>query len=122
VRHESNWLELQAPAPAAPSSTSSPTTSTQSRVGRLDAASIRGRGDPGGGGGSPGGRAANSHKYGVTHCVPISPEEARRWLESKEAIGLGRGEPMVDEDGRLVEDHMGVMPVTGYDDAYDDAL
>jgi hypothetical protein len=29
-------------------------------------------------------------------------------------------EPAVDEDGRLVENHTGVMPVPGDHDAYDD--
>ena len=36
---------------------------------------------------------------GVTHRVPVTPEEARRWLKGKGAIGMGRGEPMVDDDG-----------------------
>ena len=42
---------------------------------------------------------------GVVHRVPIPPEQARRWLEGEEAIGFGRGEPMVGEDGRLIEHH-----------------
>ena len=42
---------------------------------------------------------------GVVHRMSMSPEQARRWLEREEAIGMGRGEPMVEKDGRLVEHH-----------------
>ena len=42
---------------------------------------------------------------GVTHRIPVTPEGARDWLEGEEAIGMGRGEPMVDEHGRLIEHH-----------------
>jgi hypothetical protein len=44
-------------------------------------------------------------KDGVVHRVPVTPEQARRWKEGEEAIGFARGEPMVGEDGRLVEHH-----------------
>jgi hypothetical protein len=45
----------------------------------------------------------------VVHRVPIGPEGARRFLEGEEAIGMGRGEPAVDEDGRLIEEHRNTM-------------
>jgi len=44
-------------------------------------------------------------KDGVTHRVPVTPEQAGRWLKGEEALGMGRGEPTVDRDGRLVEHH-----------------
>ena len=46
---------------------------------------------------------------GVTHRVPITPEQARHWLEGKEAIGYASGEPFVDDDGRLIEEHANTM-------------
>jgi hypothetical protein len=46
---------------------------------------------------------------GVVHRVPVTPEQARRWIEGKEAIGYGAGEPFVDEDGRLIEEHRNLM-------------
>jgi hypothetical protein len=42
---------------------------------------------------------------GVVHWMAVTPEQARRWLKGEEAIGMGRGEPMVDKDGRLIEHH-----------------
>lgn len=42
---------------------------------------------------------------GVVHQMPITPEQARRWAEEKEAIGFARGEPFADQDGRLIEHH-----------------
>ncbi len=44
---------------------------------------------------------------GVVQRVPVTPEQARRWFDGQEALGMGRGEPRVDEDGRLVE-HDGI--------------
>jgi len=41
----------------------------------------------------------------VVRRVPITPEQARRWLRGERAIGIGGGEPLVDEDGRLIEQH-----------------
>jgi hypothetical protein len=41
----------------------------------------------------------------VVHRVPVTPERARRFFEGEEAIGIGRGEPMVDGEGWLIEQH-----------------
>ena len=43
---------------------------------------------------------------GVVHRVPVTPEQARRWLEGKKPIAydMNTGEPSVD-DGRLIEEH-----------------
>jgi hypothetical protein len=50
-------------------------------------------------------RYAEFTKDGVTHQVPVTPEQARRFIEAEEAIGMGRGEPFVDKDWRLIEHH-----------------
>ena len=42
---------------------------------------------------------------GVVHRISVTPEQARRWFDGREAIGHARGEPVVGEDGRLEEHH-----------------
>jgi hypothetical protein len=44
---------------------------------------------------------------GVVHRVPVTPEQARRWLEGKKPIAydMNTGEPFVDDDDRLIEEH-----------------
>ncbi len=48
---------------------------------------------------------------GVVHRIPVTPEQARRWLEGQKAIGydMNTGEPSVDADGRLIEEHRNTM-------------
>lgn len=41
----------------------------------------------------------------VVHRIPVTPEQARRWLEGEEALGMGRGEPFVSEIRELIEHH-----------------
>ena len=57
---------------------------------------------------------------GVVHRVPVTPEQAPRWIEREEAIGYAIGEPAVDEDGWLVEEHRNVMSEADVEDPYDD--
>jgi len=43
---------------------------------------------------------------GVVHRVPMMANQARRWIEGNDAIGVGpRGEPSVGAEGRLIEHH-----------------
>ena len=44
---------------------------------------------------------------GVVHRVPVTAAQARRWLEGQKAVAydMNTGEPFVDDDGRLIEEH-----------------
>jgi hypothetical protein len=53
------------------------------------------------------GRSATAWSTGV----PVTPEQARRWLEGKKPIAhdMNTGEPSVDDDGWQIEDHENAM-------------
>lgn len=44
---------------------------------------------------------------GTRHRLPVTAAQARRWVEGQEAItyDMNTGEPSVDDDGRLIEEH-----------------
>ena len=47
---------------------------------------------------------------GVVHRIPVTPDQARRWVEGKKPIAYDmNGEPSVADDGRLIEEHRNTM-------------
>jgi hypothetical protein len=63
-------------------------------------------------------------KDGVIHRRPLTSEEARGVLEARTAIGHGAGEPLVGEQGELIEEHGRVIeehPTSGWHPRDEDA-